>query len=95
MSEEQTVESVFESILGLPDQGMRDEINERKKRERRPKNSPNNELAEFATEMVIQCGWRYDPRFEVFMFYQRSKGVWRREEYKHEYKHFIQDSFPA
>ena len=37
MSEEQTVESVFESILGLPDQGMRDEINERKKRERRPK----------------------------------------------------------
>ena len=93
MSEEQTVESVFESILGLPDQGMRDEIHERKKRERRPKNPPNNELAEFATEMVIQCGWRYDPRFEVFMFYQKSKGVWRREEYKHEYKHFIQDLF--
>ena len=43
--------------------------------------------------MDIQCGWRYDPKFDTFMFYQRSKGTWRREEFKHEYRHFVQDLF--
>ena len=45
------------------------------------------------TGMVVQCGWRYDPKYDTFMFYQSSKGTWRREEYKEEYKHFIQDLF--
>ena len=27
------------------------------------------------------------------MFYQRTKGTWRREDYKHEYRHFVQDLF--
>ena len=93
MGEQETAEAILESIIGFPDKGMRDEIEDRKKRERRPKNPPSSELAEYATEMVIQCGWRFDPRYEVFMFYQQNKGVWRREEYKHEYKHFIQDLF--
>ena len=93
MGEHDVAEQILESIIGFPDRGMRDEIEERKKRERRPKNPPSSELAEYATEMVIQCGWRFDPRYEVFMFYQQNKGVWRREEYKHEYKHFIQDLF--
>ena len=93
MGEQETAEAILESIIGFPDKGMRDEIEDRKKRERRPKNTPSSELAEYATEMVIQCGWRFDPRYEVFMFYQQNKGVWRREEYKHEYKHFIQDLF--
>ena len=78
--------------MGFPDEEMRSEMGELKKRERRPK-KPNSELAEFATQMVIQCGWRFDQVRSVRNFYQKDKGVWRREEYKHEYKHFIQDLF--
>ena len=39
------------------------------------------------TGMVIECGWRYDPKYDTFMFYQSKKGTWRREEYRDEYKH--------
>ena len=87
MSEEQTVESVFESIMGLPDQGMRDEINERKKRERRPKNPLTTNLRSSLPKWSSSAGGVTIRSFKSFMFYQRSKGVWRREEYKHEYKH--------
>ena len=59
----------------------------------RPKTPPASELAEMVTGMVIECGWRYDPKYDTFMFYQSTKGTWRREEYKEEYKHFIQDLF--
>ena len=93
MPQQEIEEAVLESIMGFPDQGMRAEIGQKVKGQRRPKTPPASELAEFATEMVIQCGWRYDPKFETFMFYEKSRGVWRREEYKHEYKHFVQDLF--
>ena len=43
--------------------------------------------------MIFETGWRYDPKFDVFMFYRRSKGTWRREEYKNEFKLFVQDLF--
>ena len=93
MPEHEVEEAVLEQIMGFPDKGMRAEIGQKVKGQRRPKTPPASELAEFATEMVIQCGWRYDPKFETFMFYEKSRGVWRREEYKHEYKHFVQDLF--
>ena len=87
------IKEIFNEVMGNPDRGMRNQINDRVKSQRKPKTPPASELAEFVTEMVVQCGWRYDPRYETFMFYQSEKGVWRREEYKHEYKHFVQDLF--
>ena len=90
MSEEQTVESVFESILGLPDQGMRDEINERKKRERDPKPLTTN-LRSSLPKWSSSAGG-VTIRASKFYVLPEIQRVWR-EEHKHEYKHFIQDLF--
>ena len=83
----------LKKIMGKPGQKEQEEIEQTVKSKGRPKTPPASELAEFVTGMVIECGWRYDPKFDTFMFYQRSKGIWRREEYRQEYKHFVQDLF--
>ena len=79
--------------MGAPTEKEQEEIKEKVKGRSRPKTPPASELAEFVTQMVVECGWRYDPKFDTFMFYQSSKGTWRREEYRHEYRHFVQDLF--
>lgn len=94
MPEAEAFQNILSDIMGFPDPGIRDEVNRRgKDSKKQPRTPPASVLAEHVTEMVIQCGWRYDPRFDTFMFYQSNKGVWRREEYKNEYKHFVQDLF--
>jgi len=90
---EKTMNSAIKAIMGTPSKKEEEEIKEKVKGRSRPKTPPASELAEFVTQMVIECGWRYDPKFDTFMFYQSSKGTWRREEYKHEYRHFVQDLF--
>lgn len=94
MPEQEVFESILGDIMGFPDPGIRDEVNRLgKDSKKQPRTPPASVLAEHVTEMVIECGWRYDPRFDTFMFYQSGKGVWRREDYKNEYKHFVQDLF--
>ena len=85
--------TALKEIIGKPSKKEKEEIEQAVKSKGRPKTPPASELAEFVTGMVIECGWRYDPKFDTFMFYQRSKGTWRREEYRQEYKHFVQDLF--
>ena len=87
------VNQVLNEIIGEPSRKEKRDINEKVSNKGRPKTPPASELAEMVTGMVIECGWRYDPKYDTFMFYQSSKGTWRREEYKEEYKHFIQDLF--
>ena len=87
------VNQVLNEIMGEPSIGEKKIIQDKINNKGRPKTPPASELAEMVTGMVIQCGWRYDPKYDTFMFYQSSKGTWRREEYKEEYKHFIQDLF--
>ena len=87
------VNQVLNEIMGEPSIGEKKIIQDKINNKGRPKTPPASELAEMVTGMVVQCGWRYDPKYDTFMFYQSSKGTWRREEYKEEYKHFIQDLF--
>ena len=90
---DQTIHKALKKIIGKPEKEVEDVVNEKVRSKGRPKTPPASELAEFVTGMVIECGWRYDPKYDTFMFYQRTKGTWRREEYKNEYKHFVQDLF--
>jgi phage/plasmid-associated DNA primase len=87
------IHKALKKIIGKPDKETEENITEKVRSKGRPKTPPASELAEFVTGMVIECGWRYDPKYDTFMFYQRSKGTWRREDYKNEYKHFVQDLF--
>ena len=63
----------LKEIIGKPTKEEKDEIEKAVKSKGRPKTPPASELADFVTGMVIECGWRYDPKFDTFMFYQRSK----------------------
>jgi len=90
---DETIHKALKNLMGEPNDEIKNEVVEKIKGKGRPKTPPASELAEYVTSMVIECGWRYDPKFDIFMFYQRSKGTWRREEFKHEYRHFVQDLF--
>ena len=92
-NEENFFQDAIKTIMGTPTQEQSQQVEEKIRGKGRPKTPPASELAEFVTQMVIECGWRYDPKYEVFMFYQKNKGTWRREDYKNEYKHFVQDLF--
>ena len=87
------LDKAIKELIGEPNEEIVEEVTQKIKGKGRPKTPPASELAEFVTGMVIECGWRYDPKFDTFMFYQRGKGTWRREEYRQEYKHFVQDLF--
>ena len=87
------VSQILNEVIGEPNIKEQKDIRERINSKGKPKTPPASELAEMVTGMVIECGWRYDPKYDTFMFYQSSKGTWRREEYRSEYKHFVQDLF--
>ena len=87
------INDALHAIMSSPSEEQRQETRDRTRRQSRPRTPPASELAEFVVPMVIECGWRYDPKFDTFMFYQSSKGTWRREEYRHEFKFFVQDLF--
>ncbi len=87
------INDALQAIMGAPDEEQSQETRDRTKRQSRPRTPPASELTEFVVPMVVECGWRYDPKFDTFMFYQSSKGTWRREEYRHEFKFFVQDLF--
>ena len=87
------INKALKEIIGKPDKKTKEEVEQKIKGKSRPKTPPASELADSVTCMVIECGWRYDPKFDTFMFYQSTKGTWRREEYRQEYKHFVQDLF--
>ena len=87
------INKALKTIIGSPTSETKNNVEQIIKSKTKPKTPPASELATFVTGMVIECGWRYDPKFDIFMFYQRSKGTWRREEYRNEFKHFVQDLF--
>ena len=92
-TDDSKINDALQAIMGSPDEEQNQEARDRTRRQSRPRTPPASELAEFVVPMVVECGWRYDPKFDTFMFYQRSKGTWRREEYRHEFKFFVQDLF--
>ena len=91
--EQQLFSRTINRVLGDPSDDGREEIRSTLRGKGTPRTPPASELANMVTGMVIECNWRYDPRFETFMFYQKNSGTWRREEHKNEYKYFVQDLF--
>jgi phage/plasmid-associated DNA primase len=43
------------------------------------RNPPASEIANYLFPMLDSIGWRYDPRFDVFMQYDKHRGVWNRQ----------------
>ena len=62
-----------------------------KSKDGRVKNPPSSDIAQLLHEWCLSVGWCYDPRFDTFMYYIPNRGFWRREEYKKEFNHVIQD----
>ena len=62
-----------------------------KSKDGRVKNPPSSDIADLLHEWCLNVGWCYDPRFDTFMFYIPNRGFWRREEYRKEFAHIIQD----
>lgn len=93
ISDEQLFRRALHQTFGPPDDDEAGEVRDALGGRGRPRTPPASELANLVTGMVIECRWRYDPRFDVFMFYQKDTGTWRREEHKNEFKHFVQDLF--
>ena len=92
-SDEDLFKRALQQTFGPPSDEDLDEVRDEMAGRGRPRTPPASELANMVTGMVIECNWRYDPRFDIFMFYQKDTGTWRREEHKNEFKHFVQDLF--
>ena len=92
-AKERSLNNALKAIIGKPTEEEIEDVGRRVKRKNKPKTPPSSELAAYIAPMIFETGWRYDPKFDVFMFYRRSKGTWRREEYKNEFKLFVQDLF--
>ena len=79
---------IFKAIMDLP---MAPSKRGGKSKDGRVKNPPSSDIADLLHEWCLNVGWCYDPRFDTFMFYIPNRGFWRREEYRKEFAHVIQD----
>lgn len=80
-------------VIGEPDEEVKQEAKGRASGKGQPRTPPASFLADQITGKMMEWGWLYDPKFDTFMFYEKNKGVWRREEHANEYKHAVQDLF--
>ena len=79
---------IFKAIMDLP---VAPPKRGGKSKDGRVKNPPSSDIADLLHEWCLNVGWCYDPRFDTFMFYIPNRGFWRREEYRKEFAHVIQD----
>ena len=79
---------LFKAIMDLP---VTPPKRGGKSKDGRVKNPPSSDIADLLHEWCLNVGWCYDPRFDTFMFYIPNRGFWRREEYRKEFAHVIQD----
>ena len=79
---------LFKAIMDLP---VAPPKRGGKSKDGRVKNPPSSDIADLLHEWCLNVGWCYDPRFDTFMFYIPNRGFWRREEYRKEFAHVIQD----
>lgn len=66
-----------------------------KSKDNKQKNPPSSDIASMLHEWVLNVGWSYDPRFDTFMYYMPNRGYWRKEEYRKEFHHIIQDELTS
>ena len=88
VSEDIPQSPIFKTIMDLP---IAPPKRGGKSKDGRVKNPPSSDIADLLHEWCLNVGWCYDPRFDTFMFYIPNRGFWRREEYRKEFAHIIQD----
>ena len=88
VSEDIPQSPLFKAIMDLP---VAPPKRGGKSKDGRVKNPPSSDIADLLHEWCLNVGWCYDPRFDTFMFYIPNRGFWRREEYRKEFAHVIQD----
>ena len=59
----------------------------------KPRTPPASALAEIVTGIVEECGYKYDPNYDIFFWFNPATGIWNREQHRLEFKHFVQDLF--
>ena len=66
--------------------------NKKKSKDGKLRNPPASDIADYLAGLLSNLGWSYDPRFDTFMFYMDKRGYWRREEYRKEFQHVVQNT---
>ena len=59
-------------------------------RKKGSRNPPSSEIANFIMPMFMKLGWRYDAKFDVFMQYDKHRGVWSRQDHSKDFKQQVQ-----
>ena len=92
MQDDPSVESIL-SDHEIPDFVLGSSPNKKgsKSGNGRVRNPPSSVISEYLQEWALGMGWCYDPRFDTFMYYMPNRGFWRREDYRKEFHHVIQD----
>ena len=59
-------------------------------RKKGSRNPPSSEIANFIMPMFMKLGWRYDAKFDVFMQYDKHRGIWNRQDHSKDFKQQVQ-----
>ena len=59
-------------------------------RKKGSRNPPSSEIANFIMPMFMKLGWRYDAKFDVFMQYEKHRGVWNKQDHSKDFKQQVQ-----
>ena len=54
------------------------------------RNPPASVIANQVFPQFLALGWRYDAKFDVFMNYDKHRGVWSRQAHSKDFKHIVQ-----
>lgn len=54
------------------------------------RNPPASEIADHIFGYVVKMGWKYDPKYDRYLKYNKENGIWEREKHKKAFQHDIQ-----
>jgi len=57
---------------------------------KKSRNPPASVIAASLTELFKTQGWRYDAKYDIFMYYDKNSGVWNRQNHGKDFKHSVQ-----
>lgn len=67
----------------------------RKSKDGKLRNPPSSDIADYLAGLLHSLGWCFDPRFDTFMYYMEERGYWRKEEYRKEFQHIVQNTISS
>jgi hypothetical protein len=88
---DQLVEFITTQVIGSDDDDDEEEgtdcFGSKKKGSRNP---PASEVADFLFPMLQKIGWHYDAKYDSYLQYNKSNGIWERQEHSKAFQHEIQ-----